>query len=350
MKFTLPACILLWPLSLVARIDGRATRSSQFLGVPQAPAQNHTDRNAVFGMSCNFNASVLSPFLVSLRATGFQGAIVMGVDPDLNHATLDFLQRYNVTMHSEPCAEQKEQKKEFPNGHFHGNLNQLRWRHYQRWLSDYNYTNVWFLDTRDVIFQSDPFRSMPRNPQRVFLFADQKRLNMEWSGKHMKSCLGTKGLTWGSFQGADWPELCGGLMFGDAVSVASFVTKMVKVVDAVQAKKQFGNDDEGSITDDEMAARCTTSDQYLLNYVGFHFPQAKRTLFDVFQGPVANVDNCRDLSRYNLTIEPDRPLSKDGTPFALVHKWDHCQQTWHLGSKGPWNGKLWGTNSYAAPR
>lgn len=134
------------------------------------------ERPVVLGMACNFKKSDLYVFLTSLRATGYNGAILLGMSPKIDHETQELLHKHAVQTNSQPCREQarlvasRPPCKAFCAEEGYGMLNQRRWHHYRQWIQRFKFTDVWALDVRDIFFQADPF-SVSSPPLAFFSMA-----------------------------------------------------------------------------------------------------------------------------------------------------------------------------------
>lgn len=284
------------------------------------------DRNVIMGMACGMNYTLLFPFVSTLRRVGYTGKVMLGVDPDLHEDTIKFLEKNEITRIVEPCWEQTQMISEgLPEyGRFHGDLNQRRYIYYQKWLRAQKFDKVWLLDVRDVVFQADPFQLANDG---FALFEDKQHISRAWSTDRINKCLDVN-VTAASIE-QNWPELCGGTILGKSKALSSFLSSMIDLVEQVRLRMLSGNHSQA------MHAYCLGSDQYLLNYLSFseHFPGL--TVHRNGTGPAVTIDSdagCPETTAF--TSDSATLLNIDRQPYALVHKWDACDSTWHLGHPG----------------
>lgn len=123
-------------------------------------------KNAVIGISINFKPSDIKNFILSFRQVNQRDDIVLFVDA----GNIDLLKKafvnYGVT---------------FKNFYFHEfvdtPIHNTRYVKYLEFLMDHDeYSHVFFCDTKDVIFQRDPFVNLPRN--YIWLFQEDSGIKI----------------------------------------------------------------------------------------------------------------------------------------------------------------------------
>merc|ERR1719456_2049875 len=67
-------------------------------------------------------------------------------------------------------------------------INQRRHFHYQNWLNQSDYEQVWLLDSRDIIFQANPFDTFPDVP--LMFSIDKSHTNADGLKQNIAQCLG----------------------------------------------------------------------------------------------------------------------------------------------------------------
>lgn len=108
-------------------------------------------KNAVIGVSVNFNTNELKNFILSFREVNTIDDIVLFVDINHIQELKESFKTYNVI---------------FKTYHFHEfvdtPVHNSRYIKYLEFLSDHNeYKNIFLSDTKDVIFQHNPFENLP---------------------------------------------------------------------------------------------------------------------------------------------------------------------------------------------
>lgn len=279
---------------------------------------------AIFSMACGYSKADIAPFVETLRQTGYKGALVLGIDLHIDSQTRDFLVENNATLKTEPCQEQErtslltsaeDHPEQVDNSqlqirHYMGNLNQRRWTHYLEWLNEGNYSKVWLVDSRDVIFQVHPFRYLHVG---LGFFAQYTKI-ADWFYEKLKYC-GPGQEAAEDMRHSKMLNVNGGTIGGDAHRIADFCRAMVSQI----------KDLHYDWPDDH---NCGQNDQWLLNY---HLLNSGMTreghyeegdVFNFFSGPALNFFDY-DVRKYwwrhrdsNGTL-----VNKDGEPIAILHGW-----------------------------
>jgi len=313
------------------------------------------ERDAVLGMACEYRIGEIAPFVLSLRATGFTGALHLGVSPSLivKRRAPDFMREFEVTAHEEPCAQAVSEHKTIhsvyiPLGvQWLGGLNQQRYGWYKQWILEDGtprYDRVWLLDVRDVVFLWHPFREVISDDLALFAERDSPS---EFHLRRIRRCLSAKDAD--MMQHDLMPSLCGGSIFGAAAGVVSLCDRMLEQVDAVALFLEAAhNTTPNSPVSTLEYSTCLQNDQYLLNHAlwsdgitgeGEHatkrygrvrvYMPSNTSLVYTQYGLIDRCEHCMLWSMHAPGLQPPgtqsqavakRPL---GTP-ALVHKWDMC--------------------------
>ncbi|WP_054691805.1 hypothetical protein [Geotalea toluenoxydans] len=133
-------------------------------------------KNLVMGAVSGYDFSLISPFVVSLRKTGFTGDICFFAS-GISDRTKHYLRLLDVQVVTLPQEEP-----------FTGMaISITRFMLYQAFLArqDMDYEGVMLTDVRDVVFQVDPFAFDFSGKICCFLEAEEKRIidcpmNCEW--------------------------------------------------------------------------------------------------------------------------------------------------------------------------
>ena len=127
-------------------------------------------RNAVIGLALYHNFfSGFSRLVGSLRHYGYDGHIILGVNPQLPLEELEFLKRNKVTLYGVEASEcdssalNGRQERGMIRGKCSKDIPNLKleWGRYEmarRWLTECETCTGWsmIVDTRDIFFQADP--------------------------------------------------------------------------------------------------------------------------------------------------------------------------------------------------
>lgn len=280
--------------------------------------------NAIFSMACGYSKADITPFVETLRQTGYTGALIIGINPDADDHTRKFLLENNATLKTEPCWEQEKMSlltyadahpeqvdnTQLQKRHYMGNLNQRRWRHYLEWLNKGNYSKVWLVDSRDVIFQTHPFQYLHAG---LAFFAQYTKVE-EWFYEKVKYC-GPGQKKADDMRRSKMLNMCGGTIGGDARRIADLCEVMVsQIKDLHYDWPDYHN--------------CGQNDQWLLNYHllkngmtrAGHYKEGN--LFNFFDGPALNFfDKAVRENWWRHTNDNGTLVNKDGEPIAILHGW-----------------------------
>lgn len=220
-----------------------ASASSQSL-MPRAARRGDEPRHdAVMGMA-TYTGGVRGPagvFVRSLRASGYKGAVVLGVMSDLSAADKAWLERYNVTAKEVRTTKCVSAQAECDATDARIPVALARFRLYKEWLDEGDYNGyVMTSDVRDVFFQADPFRGLQMDRSKPVIQAarewgwDQPQdLKLKQSG----SAIGNNEFNRGWIQGCmgrmaaetvkDEPVLCSGTTLGTQRGMQTYLQLMV---------------------------------------------------------------------------------------------------------------------------
>lgn len=181
-----------------------------------------TARTLILGAAIGYSALQLRPFLVSLQKTGYRGDLCLMVsfgetDPD----TLGFLRASGVQV--EPFESWRLMPVE---------INTARYIRCFEILLARRYDAVLLTDTRDVIFQSDPFALAlpPDRPLAFFLEHDDVTLDTCASNSHwLRAAFGEAKVA----ALAGRPISCSGTTLGTQAGIMRYLQAMIQTMGQV---------------------------------------------------------------------------------------------------------------------
>lgn len=306
--------------------------------------------------------NVFTTLVGSLRYSGFDGHIILGVHPNISQDEQSYLAKMDVTfyaVHVVPCAAaisgdsgDNAVRSNCAKGTEYLTLEKGRFEMSRQWLHACKQCTGWALamDTRDVFFQQPPFTGMPPPDQSPYdlLFIEEmapysqpKRDNPRQSTTVVSNGFyqGSRNGCYGHHYHEKYPDraiLCSGTIIGNRKGMDRFLAVFV---------------DEFLENNNKPNPRCKASetpDQLILQplYYSGHFGDFERTRTSPWgTGPVNTigvpcVDNRKDPSHSALDItEFDKATGlilnsnvKDGHPsriVPIVHQWDRCHDWIH---------------------
>lgn len=248
------------------------------------PIQVPDHDTAIFAMGCGYTAWDLAPFLVSLRRWS-NTTVHIGLGNDLDPEERRSLEQWGVVVETGPCEEQLRLQRNHSAGAYNapehsgavqhgpqrmdvestgrelsysdeqlnmdayyqvirkgssydrapvwmGNLNQRRWTWYKQWLSKHNYTHVWCLDVRDVIFQTNPFHTAePIAPLEIA--TDFAGWYDSFNVARVANCLGED--VWTRMVEEKMLNYCAGAIAGTREGLLDFFDEVESLVDTPPA-------------------------------------------------------------------------------------------------------------------
>lgn len=225
------------PLPSSSRSAASAISSSH----SHVPQKWNSAKSVVIGLASGYNLDVYKRFVGSLRATGFNGHIILGISSDPPQDVTDYLQQQNVTTKPVDIGRCTYYNATMENGK--PLLNQkcatsypqykIQWGRFpmaKDWLLDCEEcTNgVMLTDTRDAYFQSDPFAYVD-NPKSIMVFEEifPNLTASHWLAHNTVSrCRKTQLL-----RNESLPMLCSGSTMGSREGILQYVNAMVEEFD-----------------------------------------------------------------------------------------------------------------------
>eukprot|EP00978_Attheya_sp_CCMP212_P004910 scaffold10750_cov60-Attheya_sp.AAC.1 len=195
------------------------------------------------GLASGYGKHTFEQFVGSLRATGFSGAIILGIASDAPQGVLDYLAETNVTVKIVtlgPCTYHDEPSKCLV-GLPDYKLSWVRFPLSKQWLLDCKECTdgIMMTDVRDAYFQADPFtHSSIKYPVPGLMTFEEIYPDLtteHWLTKFpIKKCKG--------YEIGNHPMLCSGSTMGTREGILNYLDVMLKEFDAWNKDKQcFSN-------------------------------------------------------------------------------------------------------------
>jgi len=184
-----------------------------------------------------------------------------------------------------------------------GSLNQQRWIHYKQWALEGNYTSIWCVDMRDVMFQANPFKtSMPLKATNLHLFQEKSGLS-GWERNRIAKCIDEQFETTPSMN-----NFCGGTIAGSADAAMNFFDAMTTLI----ARRTHS------------AVACHENDQPFLNYLANIQPSKDWHLNLWWEGAAMTTSDqvCGQLHSHRDA--QGRLVNKKNEVIPVIHKYDRC--------------------------
>ena len=307
----------------------------------------------------------------SLRNNGYDGHIIVGVNPAIPMNEREYLDAMNVTYYAVEIANCSAFILDgFSDNDIANNNNAVRakcssgledlkleWGRYEmarRWLHACETCTGWsmVIDTRDIFFQQDPFASLgdPRYAKHDLLFVEEvahytnplpdasnkhRATNIGESIRyksHVEPCYGKENAK--AYELLDRPMLCSGTVIGTATGIHRFLSVLVD---------EFRNNNNKGRPECKSPA---TTDQWTMNYLyykgKFGFIHKTKTL-PWGTGPVLTVGKpcvnsalgekdgrsqidmmVMDETNW-LVLNPHEREGSDTRIAPTLHQWDRCR-------------------------
>lgn len=359
------------------QLTSTITQSFSKLHTHTKPKRWDSSKSAVLGLATNYSLGVYKIFVGSLRATGYNGHIILGIAKDAPPDVMQYLTTNKVTTHvvevAEKCTYEGEKSAHDGNGdntvvHWKCAKDypdyKLTWARvalYRDWLlacpdcTD----GVMLTDVRDSFFQRDPFSTVKPEQQRpLMVFEEHPDLDTtHWlTDFPIKTC---KGVPIGAR-----PMLCSGSTMGSREGILDYTKVMMEEFDDWKTKANCRTNMKGD--DQSIHNYLYYANRFKdvisiphrtgpINVAGFQasilFEQAKKEKIGggngskfIKQGDDENWQNWFP-EEYGL-IDPKTGLltNLDGNPSGQVHQFDRFGfiiQSW-LNKN---NNKNWPYNS-----
>lgn len=274
-------------------------------------------KNLIIGATDNYNWQQLKPWATSIKASGFQGDVVLlayRIMPDVvSHMEQLGIHVYAVT-HDDYGQPIDHNKDGLPT-----QIHKLRNFHIWEFLQDKDYEMVAITDTRDVYFQENPndllnefaekFPDMVAVPSENVKFSDEP-----WNADMLARFFGP----YVSALLADKSTCNSGTFFGPIQLMASTMLTMYFI-------------QKGFI--------ATGVDQPTLNFLAYTNPYMY-VILDHDSGWACQCGTTLDPSKPHFQnvqisgkpkIENNKVFTSNGKPFVIVHQYDRVPLLAHLG-------------------
>lgn len=300
---------------------------------------NLVDRTLIMGAAIGYSEQQISPFLTSLRKSGYTGDVVLVVGTSLARRARSQPLFHGVTLLSSPhwfpfkygLFQRRRTFKWFVRpilfplwglvrilGKFplnedwrlrlQGMITQYsmsptetRFLRYLRFLQRHNYySRILISDVKDVLFQQDPFLGLPLSGLAVGMELRRKTIGSEpwnaWTvrlvyGPHVLEQIGTK------------PVSCSGVTYGDRASMLRYLKLMTSEILSLNFR-----------------ATWQPLDQALHNYILWTGKFGEFQPLDLFQSPLATLSDV-DEQLIQLNAQ-GKLLNQDGSVVSIVHQYD----------------------------
>lgn len=251
-------------------------------------------KNVVLGTALNYGPRELNNFAKSFREFNKNDDIVLIVDRDFK--MFEFFEKYNI----QPIF---FESRLFMDTH----INNSRFIRYLEFILDNitKYDRIFLTDTRDIVFQDDPFKDLDMDCMHFFAEDDASRIGeCQFNGPWIRMVFGDETLE----QLKDKRVICAGTTLGSTGNMTKYLTMMMDVFH--QLKEKNPN------------AYRINVDQGIHNYIAHstdrYFPNG--TIKD--NGDiVGTVGLTMSKDPAAVTIEDDIVLVKGKKP-AVIHQYD----------------------------
>ena len=335
-------------------------------------ASTPTSNNAILGLASYPRFMTGWRKLVgSLRLNGYDGQIIVGVNPEIPPEEQAYLDRMGVTYYAVESANCTDQEASKTGNTVRAKCSRgledlkLEWGRFEmarRWLKACkSCTGGWamVIDTRDIFFQADPFASLgdPSKAKHDLLFVEEvakytnpipespdraDNLGESWRYRsHVNPCYGAENVN--SNELMDRPILCSGTVIGTSDGMHRFLSVLV---DEFHRNNKRGPQCRSPVT----------TDQWTMNHLyykgRFGFIQQTKTL-PWGTGPVLTVGKpCASGGKNSMQDwvvfgEENglilNPHEKDDSPARVaptLHQWDRCRiwiNKWFASHSELWN-------------
>jgi hypothetical protein len=310
-------------------------------------------RDVVMGISAyTNNMDTFVQFVGSLRLTGYDGHIILGVHKDISQEERDYLESMDVTMYAVefvPCGKNGEGV--CAKGFETLKLEWCRFEMCRQWLRACKDCTGWALvmDTRDAFFQAKPFASLPDPSKSPYdlLFIEEiaqhtcpdphAKNNWRWYNikdnfrykPHTELCYGVN--HWLPY--GDRPVLCSGTTIGNRAGIDRFLSVM---------SDEFYRSTTHEL-DECRSPSGKDTDQWIMIYLyyqgKFGRPDRTRTV-PWGTGPVNTVGHAcinrvldpphsqRDIvlreNATGLILNNHESLTSPARVAAVIHQFDRC--------------------------
>lgn len=253
-------------------------------------------KNLLIGAAGGFGVEQLQNFVRSFREFNTFDDIVLITNPEISEDLKTFFEEYSVTSVA------------FKNYQFFDTLvHNARYIEYLDFLQLNEYKNVFLADTRDIVFQADPFKSFP--DEFLYLFLEDPNnsigsceINSYWIeaayGKEVKDSLSPNTV------------ICSGTILGSYNEIIKFLNKYRE--ELVKVKSNYLSSYSSIILD-----------QAIVNYIGRTYQDSFKITFKNNGDLVATlgVPLCSNKASDQIIFDNGKIAINNYLP-AVVHQYD----------------------------
>lgn len=280
-----------------------------------------------------------------------------------------YLAAHNITVRSGPCDEQmvkgktkqlRQVQRHMQTDGMSNDLNQRRHHWTAQWLAEGDFQRVFSLDVRDVVFQKNPFSiaeaenlgSANGGPELIF-FTDNEKGQAGGNWLTWRACsMQTFGKLESHEQAemAQKPNLCGGTILATHHGMERYLSSMNALVEDLKSTDlmsghmadELRKELETGMTENfKMVAKsvgffklwdsqCHNRDQPMMNYLvhkgGEKALGVKFAIFGTNVGDVYNMEADCEKNKVRKD-KMGKVLNSKGNVPAVLHKYDHCKDT-----------------------
>jgi len=249
--------------------------------------------NLVMGVATRYTANDLEPLVKSLRKHYSEDFVLFMYDPDYN--MIDMLDYYNVKWET--------LSSDISNGVEICNVRHLIYKQFLEENPQYD-KKVFIIDTRDVIFQDNPFKHETTTSLEFFL-ENVTYINSECNGNWwIRGIYGEE-----VYQRMQHKcVVCAGTTLGTREGMMFYLNSIINEIDRMIILRGGNN----------MSHHNPVVDQPCHGYLIYnnHFPDCK--LYLSGHGPVATMNDHNKM----IFDKDGNLLNMDGSVVAVVHQWD----------------------------
>lgn len=241
--------------------------------------------NIIIGAAFGYTYEKVLPFVRSLRHN-FKGKVVFLVK-EIDDITRQFYKDNNIDMY--------EVEDEIDYNY----INVIRFNLFHRYLSKVDthpYDKILITDTRDVVFQSDPFQNT--ESFNIYFYSEPELIgacdaNSSW----YKQLYGESGLSIVK----DKLIICGGTILGKRKNIINFIEIFwSEILKLTQSGRAFG-----------------TCDQAVINYLA-HNVMSECVIGRTYNSNVATLHHAKNFT-FNSS---GQLLNLSGAPIPIIHQYD----------------------------
>lgn len=179
-----------------------------------------SSHSAVLAMATNYDMETYQTFIGSLRATGYDGHIILGVSENPSEELASYCALQNVTMQPQEHGKYDEYK-----------VSHKRFFTYTDWIRDCNTCTdgIMLTDFRDAFFQADPFATAVKLGQQYPIMVFEELVDGEHSATHWLTNVPVPRCRGFTFT-MDHAMLCSGSTMGSREGILEYLHAMMNEI------------------------------------------------------------------------------------------------------------------------